>query len=155
MPRYTVAWICVLGITTLFAMGCGSYKLRGKVVEGPLSAVVVTNAKDPRFTEIPMPGVRVNAMLDPDSLNRKDMGTVVTDREGWFELEIDEFGAGALEYDVRVIARMRDYEPAVHSMRLPSRNKVLLIMMAPGEDRLPQSEGLLEETLRETERYRR
>lgn len=155
-PRIPV-FGCLLGMLLLIVplSGCGSYKLRGKVVEGPLSAVIVTDAKDPRFTEIPMPGVRISAVLDPDSLNRKDMGTVVTDREGWFEMNIDEFGAGMLEYDVRVIARMRDYQPAVQSMPLPSRNKVLLIMMAPGRDELPRDESLLDETLRETEMYRR
>ena len=63
-------------------------------------------------------------------------------------------GAGFLEYEVRAIARLPGYVPAVRLFQLPPAGKRLLIHLGPGRDRyLPDKSDILEQTLEMSKPY--
>lgn len=148
--------ICMLAVlpAALFAGGCASYQLQGKVVEGVESSVQVVAADDPRLDEPGVPSARLTLTLDPDRLSAKPLGDGMSRGDGTFALPVDEFGAGWMEHDVGVVAQRSGYQPAMHTFRLPGGSRRLLVTLAPGDDRLPKRRGdLLDETMRLGEPY--
>ena len=151
----------VTGLMLVAALACGAllggcgggYVLRGKVVEGSISAIVVTDREDPRLNELPVPTSTISLVLDPGRLNQEHVARGVSDLDGTFEIPVEKFGAGFLEYDFQITARHRGYEPAVREMRLPKKKKYLLIMLSPGKDRVPNPESYRDEVIRESKPY--
>ncbi len=128
---------------------CSGYALRGKVIEGEASWVFVVDADDPRLSGQGVEGARLDAILDPQRLNRKPAGGGASDPSGDFSVPIGEFGAGVLLYDVLVRAEKQGYIPAEQTFALPGREKRVLIMLQRGAaPRTTGGETLLDEIRR-------
>ena len=142
---------CVLLlVAALLLGGCASYKLRGKVIEGTTPGVFVVDQDNERLQTSGVPGAVVALTLDPGRLNAKRVGSDISDMNGTFAVPVGEFGAGVLEYNVRLDARLEDHEPASETLMLPGGDKRVLIVLAPGDGsgKAPKNETFLEETMR-------
>lgn len=123
------------GLTAVLLTGCGGGTiLRGKVVSGPQSMVMVVPGDDPRLAGPGIDGVTVALTLDPRSLGRKPLGDGVSYGDGTFAIPINEFGAGLLEYEIGVLARIEGREHAEGFFKLPPGGQRVLIVMAKGAD---------------------
>lgn len=141
------------GFAILFALlltGCGPYVMKGRVIDGAASAVLVVPANDPRITNPygGLPGTRISLELNPQSLGRKPLGDGISQDAGRFEVPVTEFGAGSLEYNVGVLARRPGYAPAENMLRLPGSDKRLLIILHRGVDRSPRPDDPLDDLRR-------
>ena len=154
MPaRRAVMLIAMVGAVLLGA-GCASYKLRGKAIEGTTPGVFVVEKSDERLQQGGVPGAVVSLTVDPGRLNAEHAGSDISDIEGDFAVPVDQFGAGVLEYQVRLDARLEDHRSVNKQMKLPGSDKRVLIVLAPGNDSTrPKPEGFLEETMRMGEPY--
>jgi len=156
--RHSILHHVLLGSLALVFLsslaGCGGYTLRGVVIEGSSPGVFVVDAGDSRLRGDALPSAHVGVVLDPDKLSSKTIGKDVADGAGRFGVVIAEFGAGVLEYEVEVTARLAGHRSASRTMPLPAEDKRLLIVLTPGRDDRPAGgETLLEETLRLGEPY--
>ncbi len=131
----SVLMLLALGMVAMSLAGCGTYQLRGKVVEGPNSMVVIVDEDDDRLNGKPVGGATIELMMDPRTLGRKALQPDNSRADGTFAITIDELGAGFLEYEFSVLARHRGNDPAYHTFMLPGRSKRLLIVLARGRDR--------------------
>ena len=146
MMRMTVI-LCSVVFLAAMVSGCTTYKLRGKVVDGDVSSILVVDPDDPRLKQPGIAGVGIQLMLDPQKLSRKQAGQTTSFAYGTFSLPVEQTGAGFLEYQAMVTARMARMSPAVRIMPLPPEDKRLLIMLAPGEDRVNRYQyDIIEET---------
>lgn len=147
-PLWFRGWAAVLALVMLSQLwGCVAYQLRGKVIDGTTSSIMVVDQDDPRLKEPGIGAAQVSLTLDPKKLSRKLAGTTATQDDGTFELPVSEPGAGMLEYEALVIARFPKMAPAVRFMSLPGSDKRLLITLAPGEDRLDRFQNnIVDET---------
>lgn len=143
--------LALLGCLTL--AGCGGYTLRGHVIEGMHSSVSIVDADDLRLQSPGLDGATIDLMLDPDSLGRRSLGTAHSAMDGSFSLPIDEFGAGVLEHEVRLVGRAAKHQSAVKHFILPSRGKRVLIVLAPGRDTYRAPEDTLRDARETYERY--
>lgn len=148
--------LCIaLLVASLALVGCNRYQVRGKAIEGPMPAVVVVSKNDPRLDRPGVAGAVIQLTLDPQQLNARRVGADVTDMDGSFAIDVEDFGAGLLEYDAGVAARLTGYQPSIDNLRLPQIGQRLLVIMAPGEEgAAPPQESVLEETMRITEPLR-
>lgn len=129
-----VSLVVVALFSIVFFSGCSAYTLRGRVIAGDISYVMVLPADDPRFEEgAGVAGVRVRLQNNPDRLNRKVIGETVSDSSGEFSVPVSEVGVGFLTFDVGLGARRKGYESVVHFFRLPPSSQRVLIMLAPGD----------------------
>ena len=153
--RVSLRAILMCSAAALFT-GCSQYELRGKVIPGPTSQVLVVGKHDSRLEVYGIEGAAVSAMIDPDKANRELAGSVASDAGGEFAIPVEHTGAGFLMYDVRVTARLVKHAPAQRTMALPGGDKRVLIMLAPGEDTLPSQaqDDILKETMEMTRPYR-
>lgn len=118
------------------AAGCSDgYHLRGRVIQGEASYVAVVDPSDPRLTQPGLDGVALHLQMEPGKANRETITRDLSGPGGEFALKVDRFGAGWMEYDVGLFARLPGFNPAQHFFRLPPDSKRVLIMMAPGRDR--------------------
>ncbi len=147
--------IVVIGLLVPALVGCGGYRLRGRVIEGSYSTVTVVSKDDPRLREAPgLPNAVLRTTIDPERLNRQAMPTRMADGDGWFEVPIDVTGAGLLEYEVQVIGQLAGHKSAIETFPLPGSGKRVLVVLAPGRDVGVPGETFLEETMRLGEPYR-
>lgn len=145
MLRYALLLLATVPIIG----GCSSYTLRGRVVEGEVAAVVVVNANDPRLKQPGLAHVRIDAVLDPRSLERQDLGAGLTQDDGTFSMPVNATGAGFLEYDLFIEFHRRGFAPTVEpQMPLPPAGKRLLVVMAPGHDRPSQRPAVIGDDIR-------
>lgn len=121
-------------ILVLLLAGCESYQLRGKVLPGFASSVHVVDQNSPDLEREGLAGVRVEAIIDPDRLDRTRIAPVMTAADGSFAIPVDSPGAGVLEYDVLVVAQFKGHKPAEAIFRLPAGSKRLVIEMTEGSD---------------------
>jgi len=128
------ALMLLAGLLVAGGAGCQPYALRGKVIEGPESTVSVVSANNERFAGVGVPGATVQVTLDPQSLGRKQIGSVTTDADGSFSLPVNETGAGVLEYQIMVVGRARGFDSANELLMLPGADKRLLITLERGRD---------------------
>ena len=140
----------LLGLAGVFVVsaligGCSTYRLEGVVVEGRAPAVMVVDADDDRLKQPGIDGVRVEAVLDPSSLRPRLLTRQTTGLSGRFTIQVDETGAGMLEYGLYVLARGEGFRHTEHTLSLPRTNKRLLIVMMPGRDTYKPKENLLDE----------
>lgn len=151
--RRTGAMFLLLLVIVL--TGCESYQMRGVVIEGAVSSMVVVDQDDPRLTRgFGMPMAAIEVSLDPDRLSRKSLPRALSEVDGTFAVPVDEPGAGFLEYDVRVVVRRNGYNTATADIRLPGPKQRLLVTLVGGEDTYqPEPPDLMEETLEMGEPY--
>jgi hypothetical protein len=145
-------------LVLMFALsGCSGYQMRGVVVEGARSTVMVVDEDDPRLTQghaVPLATIEVT--LDPDRLSRKDMPPETSDVDGRFAVTVDEPGAGYLEYEARILVRRAGHDTAVKDLRIPGPRQRLLVTLVNGEDKYePKPPDVLEETMKMGEPYMR
>lgn len=138
----TLAFVTLLGLLA----GCETYAIRGKVIDGGTSSITLVNKGDDRLAGDGFGGAEVRAILDPDKLSRKDLGTVIAAQDGTFALPVHEVGAGLLEYKVMVVVRYPHCAPAARLMELPPGDKRLLVSLSAGEDKLDLDYNIVDET---------
>ncbi|MCE9591678.1 MAG: hypothetical protein K8S99_14280 [Planctomycetes bacterium] len=145
-----------MNITTrsalLFALlaslvGCGSYQLRGRVVEGPTPAVLVVSKDDSRLNDTAVVGAAVQVTVDPQQMKPRTLDPVTTGDDGRFAVPIGDFGAGALEYQVAILSRANGFQASNAIVKLPGSDKRVLIIMSPGRD-THRDNDILRETMR-------
>jgi hypothetical protein len=117
--------------------GCSSYTLRGKVVQGDTNSIELVHEIDQRLKQ---PGLsNVETLVRRDSKQTKPAapelaGRVRTDATGDFWMPIDEYGAGWMQEQWLVQARLSGYQNASCKIKLPAKGSKwkLLITLAPG-----------------------
>lgn len=127
------------------------------MIEGPRATVEVVSPDDPRLT-LQEPGLadaEVFVTLDPDQLNRRPIGSGVTNATGNFAIEVDVTGAGVLLHDVEVAAQRPDFLDASGRFVLPGRDRRVLVTMPAGTQKRVDERPLLERTLEEAQPYLR
>jgi len=132
----------VLAVVALAAVlgGCGSYTLRGRVIAGEASYILVVDKDDPALAGgAGVQGAIVTLSTDPQRLNREVVGSAVSGPDGWFDTPFDKLGGGVLEYDAGVRVTRSGYQSTEHFFRLPGSSKRVLVVLAPGRD-LPGTE---------------
>ncbi|MCA9312249.1 MAG: hypothetical protein KDA21_13630 [Phycisphaerales bacterium] len=155
--RFLKLLCAVVAVATgLGAGGCSSYQLRGHVVRGDASFIQVVDRDDPRLQEPGLPGAQVALTLDPEKLNRKMLGSAMTDGNGDFAIAVEETGAGFLQYDIGLRASGKGMISAWNFMRLPSSGKRILITLQRGQDTGAADDTFMEreDLWEEAERYR-
>jgi hypothetical protein len=129
----------------LAAGGCaGSHRVQGRVIEGPRSMVLVVDQNDPRLNQPGIPGVAIDLMIDPQSLNRKPGGSEVSMADGSFAVPVQEFGAGVLEYQLGVVAVRNGFAPTETTAAMPAFHQRLLILMVKGQNNYRKPEDPLD-----------
>ncbi|MEO1128392.1 MAG: hypothetical protein AAFX05_01645 [Planctomycetota bacterium] len=123
--------LCLAGVLT----GCESYAVKGRVVQGSSSYIVLVDANDPRLDGPGVPGVALHLMLEPGKLNRESLGRTVSDNDGNLRMPVGTFGAGWLEHNAGLYARAKGFTPAEGYFILPGGSQRVLVVMAPGQDR--------------------
>lgn len=154
----------------LATMGCQSYQLEGRVIEGAQSAIFIVDQEDPRLNEPGLAQADLTLTLDPRRVTAEQLGAQRSASDGSFSFDVNEFGAGFLEHDVRLQAEASGYHETLRDFQLPSRNKAVLVVLRPeSAGRSPQQEAedptqgrddprgreLLDETLEWGEPYMR
>lgn len=141
---FGAAFACACVLT-----GCSSYALRGKVIEGDASMVLVVDASDSRLKQQGLEGASVTVVIDPERLSRETAGSAVSDGSGAFSVSVSEFGAGVLLYNAMVTAECRGYVAAQEILALPGQDRRVLVVLQRGVGgRPPGGENLLEEIRR-------
>ena len=131
--RLMVLGVAVLAATVL--AGCVQpYALRGKVVRGDYSAVMVVPSSDPRFNGEGIAGARVHLQENPGRPNRETVTQTFSQGDGSFELVVDRFGAGWVEMNVGAYVRRDGFAPAFTAFNLPKDSYRLLIVLTEGRD---------------------
>lgn len=129
--------------------GCGSYALRGRVIEGDSSGVFVVDPSDPRLKAPGVDGALLDLVLDPQRVSRKHAGRGVSNESGDFSVPVGEFGAGVLLFDALITAEKHGFIPAEEVLPLPGQDKRVLITLQRGiAPRTPVRENLRDEIRR-------
>ena len=135
-------------IAAFAAAGCSSYQLRGKVVEGSVSQILIVDQDDPRLDQPGLANATVEVTVDPQTLARKPLPAQTTAGDGSFAVPIDEIGAGTLEYQAGLIIQRRQYQTAHEILAVPSGGKRVLVTLARGADRFVRPEDPLGDSRR-------
>lgn len=152
-PRFAALGRLLLLVALALPLGgCKSYKLQGKVIPGDISYVAVVDADDPRLEGDGISGAQLRLETDPSRLSSDVVGETVSGPDGAFTMPFNKVGGGVLMYDVGITARREGYSPVQHQFKLPPPSRRLLIMLAPGPDRLGDLDE--DDPIRQYERYR-
>lgn len=136
----------LLASAALTLSGCGAYQLQGRVVHGNSAEVLVVERNDPRLQEAAgVAGADVRLTIDPQSLGRTMLPTQMTRPDGSFAITVDEFGAGALEYDAMLLVRREGHEHAEGLFKLPRSSQRVLVVLPRGVDRYSEPDDPLED----------
>lgn len=135
--------------------GC-AYTLEGRVLEGPGSAEVVATA-DGDMGGKPVAGVRIDLIRDHTNMNRTQVATAVSGKDGRFKLVVDAFGAGWMEEEWLVRAGRSGYQNVENPLRLPGSTggKLLLVTVARGRSerfKEPETSGTILDEARQYDR---
>lgn len=145
------ALVLILLVAGLTACN-GGYRMEGKVVAGLSSAVVVVGKNDSRLQQPGLEGATISVMLDPESMDPKNVGADVTDMQGNFGLPINEPGAGFLEYEAALSVQSKGHKDLWWKLPLPGSDKRLLIIMEPGSGGYRPPPDIIDETIEAGER---
>ncbi|HEB60267.1 MAG TPA: hypothetical protein ENJ06_00420 [Phycisphaeraceae bacterium] len=126
------------------AAGCQPM-IRGKVIAGDVNFIALVDADDSRLEQPGLSDVNISFTSDPDSLGRKDLGSVVSDGTGGFTFTVNLPAAGLAKYELAALARHPGYMPTRGKFILPGDEKRLLIYMKPGKDNYTEPENLEDE----------
>jgi hypothetical protein len=128
--------------------GCGSYSLRGRVIEGGSPMILFVPEGDESLDYgRPISEASISLTRDPDQLNRETVAQSRSGPSGWFAMPVDAFGAGWMDESWEVVARARGYFGVEQTLRLPGEGDgmVMLIIMSPGFDPQGGEENLMEQ----------
>ena len=124
----------VMGALCLMLGACQSYTLRGRVVQGDVSYVVLVDRDDPRLTGPGMAGVRLDVTIDPGRLNRSSLPSEMSGASGELSILVRKPGAGFLKYEASLLARYPGFQTAEGVFDLPKKSRRVLVVLAPGTD---------------------
>ncbi len=147
-------WLAsVLCLCTLIQTGCSSYTLRGRVVQGNHNGIVVVAPDDPRLQGPGAADIRITIERDPNKGWRKQVGSSVSNPDGWFDIPVDAFGAGWMDEFWGVFASGPGYESHEEYIRLPGSPKhgMILVTLHPGIATPPKRP---DDLMRQYEQYR-
>lgn len=150
--RRATAKMAMFGLACLALAGCESYAIRGAVVEGAASQVVIVDKSDPRLTSNGLKDARIDVTIDPRAMKPKRQGAFLSGPDGQFEAPISEGGAGFLDYEAAIVVQRDGFMHAEQTMKLPAGNKRLLIILKPGIDSYKPETDIIRETIREGQR---
>ena len=140
--------LAVIAVPALVLSACGPHRVRGLVRSGPEAAATIVPAESEQLRgRRGLDGAVVELTLDPGSLSPKDAGKGVADSRGRFAVELDELGAGVLEYRLGVFARRSGHKTLWQTLRVPERDERLLIVLTPGKGGERPEKDLVDETL--------
>jgi hypothetical protein len=124
----------LLSICVTLLGGCGGYVLQGRAVVGAYNTIELVDKDDPRLADRGTPGVRVEAIRDPQSLGRKIVASANSGGDGTIRLAISDFGAGFLEEQWELKAAMGGANYTANLFELPfdSDSVRLLVVVQPG-----------------------
>ena len=148
MTSIATIWrVLLLSMSAVLLSGC-QYQLQGTVVSGASSAMEMVDSDDSRLLQPGLAGVTVEVTLDPSEMKPIPQAPASSDGAGRFSMPIQATGAGVLQYQALVVARLPGCKPANQLIPLPGPGQRLLITLAPGVDAYRPRENLLRETLR-------
>lgn len=127
------------------------YHLKGKVVRGSESAILIVDQNDERLNFPAVSGASLHLQMDPGRLKARTLATDVSRADGSFDLKVDEFGAGWLQYDVGLFVRRDGFVSAELPFRLPKSSRRVLVMLTEGFGR--QLGDIEEDLYGEAQRY--
>ncbi len=127
---------CAILVTALSQTACSSgesgYHLKGKVVRGSESVILIVEEGDERMNFPAIAGAALHLQLDPGRLQAETLSTDTSRSDGTFSMKVDKFGAGWLQHDVGLFVRRDGFVPAELPFRLPSKSYRVLVMMTEG-----------------------
>ncbi|MDX2115344.1 MAG: hypothetical protein SFZ24_06950 [Planctomycetota bacterium] len=135
-PRFLLhraRFAAALAVASL-PLACGPHTIKGRVIEGDVSAVMVVDKNDHRLQTPGVPGASLKLIKDPARLEPKIIAEHVSGTDGEFELPVDEFGAGVIEMDVGLLVRHRGHRSAESAFKVPGGGKRVLVMLERGRD---------------------
>lgn len=126
--------LAILLLIVAVTGGC-QYYMEGRVIEAPESMVVLVSPDDQRLRQGRGIGyTSLDIIVDPRRLNREVVGKDSSQPDGSFKIPINKFGAGFMEYELRIVGRRPGYNSAVGTIDMPRFGQKVLIMLAPGRD---------------------
>lgn len=141
-------------ILCLLLTACGSYRIRGVVMEGEYGLVQFVDPANPVFNwGKRVGGATVEVFRDHDHLNRSLAAKARTLPDGSFDLPLDAFGAGWMEETWEIRGSAPGFHRAAEIMALPRNpsGRLLLIVLQRGVD-TPDPRD--DSPLRDYERFR-
>jgi len=156
-PRMATCLFSALALIIVpLLTGCGSYTIKGRVIRGPAPAIQLVSSSDRRLKETngTGSGAAVAAILEPDTpTERVDLGTYITDEQGWFEIPVNAFGSGFLEYEAMFIAQRDGNQGAMQTLDLPRRGQRVLITLPLGANNVKRPERFIDDVFKDAEPY--
>ena len=152
----TIYRVFVLLLITFLLVGCSKYAIQGRVVRGSYANIELVDKNDRRFSEANPTGggAVVQGVLEPETPSeRKSLGQVVTNGQGYFSMPVDAVGSGFLEYEAMLIARREGHQGTLRTIDLPRGSQRVLITLPLGQDTLKVPERFLDEALRDAKPY--
>ena len=130
MKRTIVAATLLLACLSISG-GCSGYILRGRVVEGSYSAILVVSEDDSRLDRPGIEGAQLTLYRDPDTLGKTLAGRGTSDPEGYIAMEIAGFGAGFLDEQWLLQVYRSGFQSLEDLVDLPSSKKMRILVMLP------------------------
>lgn len=108
--------------------GCAGSRVRGKVVEGDVSYIIVAPSSDPRFSGEGLEGAKVSIRITRDGVERA-RGTDESDKLGRFNIPIEGLSALADKIELEISREGR--VPARGTIALPAADRAVLVLLKP------------------------
>ncbi len=126
--------LSVFFVATLFLVGCDSYVIRGKVVQGSISTMNFVSNNNTELNNSGIAGAKITIYRDPDRLSMKVAGTAVSDEQGRFVIKLDSFGAGWMLEQWEIVAQKQGFANLIqqHSLTVDNGKQTLLVTITPG-----------------------
>ncbi|MBL9141467.1 MAG: hypothetical protein JNK53_06325 [Phycisphaerae bacterium] len=121
-----------LAASVLLASGC-AYTLEGRALEGHGSIEITDSAGGDNLGQ-PVAGVRIDLIRDPYTMNRTQVATAVSGKDGRFKLTVGAFGAGWMEEEWIVRASRSGYSNIEAPLSLPGSTggRLMVVSIARG-----------------------
>lgn len=126
--------LSTLFISALTLVGCDSFIIQGKVVQGSSGTMHFVSDDNTGLESLGLEGAKITVYRDPDSLGSIVAGTAVSDDQGRFVIKLDAFGAGWMLEQFRIVAQRQGYANVLWQQSLSAEHEQqrLLIIMGLG-----------------------
>jgi hypothetical protein len=144
----------LLALTQLVGCtGLTTYTLSGRAVVGDFGEVVFVDPTDEELGGDPIGHAQISIHRDAGEMNQQLVAQGRTDGRGYFEIDLDAFGAGWMIEKWLIQVRKGGFLTVEQMVTFPSayKDKRMLIVMTPGRSVEPRPNQDLWE---EYERYR-